>query len=341
ITVSGEIPEEAHTRPTDREHVVASLSKTGGTPYYFDDIETEIGEKLMIKISQLNSLRREALEKLGEKRREIKERDFSHELPQTFPCKRDSHFLIRVRCDERQLSPDLIRLADEILIPVGQFEAPLRLGYSKEKIILEIPRVMFDNENTVRREIEAAKQQGITRVWAGNIGALKLGETEGMSCEGGWSLNVSNNYAAQALQNLKISTVEISPEIMLNQAVCINSVNKGIIAYGYLPLMTFRNCPVKANLGCEKCGGKSKITDRMGIDFLVSCKSGTPELLNSVPIYLADRIDELSSFDFATLWFNFETAAECMEILKEYKGLKAPNVPKNGHTRGLYYRGTL
>ncbi|MEG2144751.1 MAG: U32 family peptidase, partial [Oscillospiraceae bacterium] len=248
VTVEGDIPEEAHTRSTDVEHVVASLSKTGGTPYFFDDIETEIGENLMIKISQLNSLRRESLEKLGEKRREITPKPFENILPQTFPAERLSKFFIRVRCDERQLSPDIIKLADEILIPYNQYEALLRLKCDKEKIVLEIPRVMFDNESTVRREINGAKSLGITKVWVGNIGSLRPCQEEGMIINAGWSLNLANNYATDLLRCEGAVTAEISPEIMLTQAECINSVNMGIIAYGYLPLMTFRNCPVKANL---------------------------------------------------------------------------------------------
>ena len=338
IEVKGDIAEKAINRATDQEHIFSSLNKTGGTPYYFDDIDIDIDENLMIRASQLNLLRREAIEKLSLIRQSVQEIPFNSQLPQLsneIPFDKKE---IRVRCFEDQLSSDLIKLADKIIIPNLGYKAALNMGCPAEKIIVELPRIDFSNENKQRKIIKAAKDVGIDKVWAGNAAGIYAALEENMSISGGWSLNCTNDYAAAFLKETGVSDIEISPEVSLAQIEGINSINKGIIAYGSLPLMVFRNCPVKARIGCEKCKMRSTLTDRMGIEFPVSCKSSYTEMFNSVPVYLADRVDELSFLDFITLWFTLETSAEVLNILKEYKKMRPAYTPESGHTRGLYYR---
>ena len=108
--------------------------------------------------------------------------------------------------------------------------------------------------------------------------------------------------------------------------------------------MTFRNCPVKARIGCKNCRRQGYLTDRKGVKFPIRCpeykkNQGESELLNSVPLYLADRIDELKGFKFITLWFNDESREQCAAVAAEYKNgsKKSPEA----FTRGLYYRKVL
>lgn len=54
-------PQEARTKPTDEERVRQSLSKTGGTPYRFATLDIDLEAGLMLPVSQINSLRRDAL----------------------------------------------------------------------------------------------------------------------------------------------------------------------------------------------------------------------------------------------------------------------------------------
>ena len=75
----------------------------------------------------------------------------------------------------------------------------------------------------------------------------------------------------------------------------------------------------------------------MGTKFPLSCRDGVTELFNSVPLYLADKMNEMPKVDFFTLWFTDESADECAKIACEYKGLTPPALP-DGFTRGLYQR---
>jgi putative protease len=100
-----------------------------------------------------------------------------------------------------------------------------------------------------------------------------------------------------------------------------------------------RNCPVAAaNGGCKVCSGFAALTDRKGNNFFVNCGDGVPALYNGVPLYLGDRLDEISGVDFLTLYFTMEEPWECDEILSLYRTGKGVtwNI-----TRGLYYRKVL
>jgi putative protease len=53
---------------------------------------------------------------------------------------------------------------------------------------------------------------------------------------------------------------------------------------------------------------------------------------------MADRLEELSMFDFMTLYFTVESKAECQRVIENYvNGYRKPE----HFTRGLLYRGVL
>ena len=110
---------------------------------------------------------------------------------------------------------------------------------------------------------------------------------------------------------------------------------KGIFAYGRLPLMLTRNCPVKNGMSCSVCGRRQFLIDRRDVKFPVRCRGAFSELLNSVPIYLADRISDLQGLDFLLLSFTDESAQEVKDVINAYR-FGAP--PAADYTRGLYYR---
>ena len=95
---------------------------------------------------------------------------------------------------------------------------------------------------------------------------------------------------------------------------------------------------IKNGKECDKCDKNCRLTDRMGVEFPVRCRMGYSEMLNSVPIWLADRKAELSHLDFLTLYFTNESKERTETVIKAYKNGLAPDVK---HTRGLYYRATI
>ena len=86
------------------------------------------------------------------------------------------------------------------------------------------------------------------------------------------------------------------------------------------------------------------MADRRGVRFPVMCDGDASEVLNSVPLYLADRMREVRGQDFGVLRFTVENSVEIEEIFRNYLGLRAVENTKRDKeqqpfTRGLYYRG--
>ena len=63
--------EKAIKTPLDIDKCKSQLSKTGGTAYKFVKLEIEIDSDISLPLSALNSLRREALAELDEKRSKV------------------------------------------------------------------------------------------------------------------------------------------------------------------------------------------------------------------------------------------------------------------------------
>ncbi|MBP1556829.1 MAG: U32 family peptidase, partial [Oscillospiraceae bacterium] len=145
VYVEGEAPQKALNKPTDEERVRQNLSKTGGTAFHFDDLDIALDEGLMIPVSQINALRREALEQLSEIRGKLRPMKFTGELPELAPSAAASGKKpqIRARCTANQLSPELIKRCNDFILPLGDIPAAIAMGITADRIIAEIPRMLF------------------------------------------------------------------------------------------------------------------------------------------------------------------------------------------------------
>ena len=152
-------------------------------------------------------------------------------------------------------------------------------------------------------------------------------------------LNIYNSNSLSAVADLEISAAILSNEMLLTDAVAVNSpIEKGIISYGKIPLMLFKNCPIKNGKSCADCDKNNTITDRMGIEFPVRCRMGYSELLNSVPVWVLDKKQSMKNLDFELLYFTNEDKQRVAEVILAAKTEKQPDCK---HTRGLFFRGVI
>ena len=187
------------------------------------------------------------------------------------------------------------------------------------------------------KRLDLFKEKGFKYASVGNIALLPIVKEKGFEIFADTGLNISNSHTLSLLEDYGTKYGVLSCELTLNEATKIKSkIPSGIIIYGNIPLMLFKNCPIKNGKDCKNCDKKGYITDRMGINFPVRCRMGYSEMLNSVPIWLADRKNELD-FDLGVLYFTSETKERVREIISAYKNCYSADIK---HTRGLYYRGT-
>ena len=349
VTVTGEAPLLAEKKPTDADRARQNLAKTGGTPYYAEVIDCTIGPGLLVPASALNALRREALEELTAWRSAVEPHPFTDRVPRLADAPADRRKpKLRARVSAGQLTRRLAGYCDEFQVPLEEAEDVLASGFVRpDQVIVEIPRILFDGAPKALELLRRAGELGVRRAWCGNLGAVTLAREAGLLPEGGYSLNVTNAYALRECARLGLGACELSFELDLGEARRLDGgLAKGILAYGYLPLMALRNCPVQAAKGCRACRGYESLIDRKGVAFTVDCgahdgrRREVSDLYNSVPLWLADRPEELRGFDFITLYFTRETPGVCERVAAAYAGEPGAYQPE-ARTRGLYYREVL
>lgn len=327
-------------KSTDSARLCEHLSKTGGTPFIADLCTAGTDDCVYLPLAQLNALRRQALEKLEALRRTVQPIPFT--MPARTPLEPPASAaaprrLVRL-ADAAQMSEAVAEMADTVLFPLHTDGAVLRHWSCRTKVGVEIPRALFGRENAVREALTNAKSAGATAALCGNIGALPLCREAGLRPIGNFSLNITNAEALAACREAGLEEAVLSFELTFPQMrfARVSGIDAGIVVYGRLPLMLMRPCPRKAAAGCGGCAQKGSLTDRTGTVFPLVCGEGYTELLNSVPLYFADRLEELPKLPFWMLFFTTETPQEVAQIVAAYQtGASAP--PKI--TRGLYRRG--
>ena len=339
VTAARAVPEPAINRPTDAALAEKNLTKTGGTPFFVRNFTAHVAPGLVLSASALNALRRDALAAL------LSERGATH------PWRRaegpfDPPRLVRERGDASPLwarfyHPGQIP-ADEryekIILPVGTLTPALIEQYGP-RLIGELPAVLWpEDEETFEKDLAALRDAGLREVWGENIYAIPLAGRLGLGLHGGSGLNVLNTPALEEYERQGLKSVTASFEMSMKDVAGLGgSVPVGLMAYGYLPLMRFRSCPVRARVGCVKCGGRGELTDRKGVRFALECTDKKfSTLLNSVPLHIAER--SVRGADHRILWFTRETREECAAVTEDFRLRRKSDRPRTG---GLYYRELL
>ena len=340
VAVTGDIPAEARTKPLDDEFTRKCMSKLGGTYFYLYNIVTDIEEGLSLSASQLNNMRREGIERLCQLRQTKKAYEIitPEEKKKTFSAVSRTQ-TIRMRFELFSQAFDDEK-ADKIILPITEIlKHPESVEIFGRKLICELPFLVFGaDENRFNDCLEKLRNIGVRSVIADNIGTLSAAKKAGFTVHGGHGLNVLNSAALEEYISLGCTDITTSPELMMSYFdKLVSPVPKGVIGYGYLPLMRFRACPAQSKDGCRDCKGFTVVKDRLGIDFYIICSQKKySSLLNSVPVYIGDKPH--GKADFVTLYFTAEKQNRCRAILDAFCKEEGLNTKKTG---GLYYRELL
>jgi U32 family peptidase len=348
--LAGKEPEIAKNSAIDSDTVKEKLAKTGSTPFLAGEIKTSLEPGLTVPVAEINRLRREALAILLEKRGETKAIPFKNFSKAGNPvsfladrCKNVEKFRLRFH-SFYQIPEDLdLESAEIIFLPLSQIcegKADSLIGRGA-KVGAELPRAAFSGTGVISEQLLKAKELGVRDALCGNIGAVECARQAGLEIHGDYGLNVSNSEAVKAYAQSGAKSCVISFETPVSSVRGITTrkaVLCGLIVYGRLPLMLVRNCPVRSFSGCKK--GGCTIKDRMGIAFPLLCnneKDGASEILNSRPLWLADRKQEViaTGIDFEQFYFTTENAEQVKTVLEAWQ--KGSSCAEE-FTRGLYFR---
>ncbi|MBD5130241.1 MAG: U32 family peptidase [Ruminococcaceae bacterium] len=342
---SDTVPEEAKGAPLTAEAVCERMSKLGGTQFYAGEITAEVDDGLYVSAAALNELRREIcaaaeksiLDSFTEYK--LSERDFRVMLPRkTEPRSGEIRYRAEVHT-AKQLRQALALDFDLIYAPMGLLDENTP---DKRRIAVIPPLILSDCEEETAERLAELRDMGFNKGLAHTLGHAELLKKCGFNILGGYRMNILNSLAAKACSDYGFWDITLSFEGTAAALAEINSSRPvGIVAYGRLPLMLARRCPIMDGKPCgrkspfgdgESCG--RCIKDRQGNDLPVLCGGNCVELLNPDTLIMSDKRDTLRQFDFAVLKFTVED-----DIKPIYEMYRNNGKPEGRLTRGLYYRG--
>ncbi len=352
IEITGGIPMQAQNKPMTAEDIISRLSKTGDTPFKFNFTKYEVDDGLFIPVSVLNNLKRAAVEEAE------KHIISSYERKMQLPA---------VTINKRKLTrPQKFTVFAETL---EQLEAAL--NFSPARIYVEL------NADTADGIITAAEKAHINNIsifaalprierdyYHKEIMPL-LQKIENSAVDGYLSRNfpppetkkqIMYDYTFNAFNTISADyfrNITLSPELTAKELSPLAGDDTEIVVYGRLVLMSTHQCPVGNGTGnkngrwCSQKGNSDKyfLKDRTGemMPILTHCRSCTAFILNSKPLYLAHKMQEIKDIgsEFMRLDFTTETYDETQKIMSLYtKALDGEIIspPDFDHTSGHYFR---
>ena len=333
VSTAGTLKAEAAlNKPVDAERFSAQLARLGDTPFRAESVKAETDGRSVLPIKEINKVRRDAAEKLA---RLLCEREKGRKIPVSVKKKaerrKDDIILTAEVLTEEQGKAAIEGGTEVIYAPCGIAE---KLRGRGTEIIEKAPPIFA-----------AEKIKGDTVLVSSSADIDFYGDKR---LYGDFRLNVFNSITAERYKNLECVT--LSPELNIGEIRALLENTEAvteIIGYGRLPLMVMKNCPLKAAGKCQDGNMRYRLRDRMREEFPIVCGNGcNAVLLNSKPIFMADKLEEIKNLKInrIRMIFTVEKFLQCGKIIDVYKrALSGEKIsaPEDGNsfTRGHFFRG--
>ncbi len=279
-TVQGRyIVEKAKKQPITREVITKQLARLGNSIYYLRDLKVEGGDGLMVPVSELNDLRRRAVEILDEqrlvvyKKPEVSENLYRKRLEvlkrniPNKPIRRKTTELAVTVGDMSSLraaaesGAGVIYFGGERLrgregISLKEYHKAVKSCHERGvRAVLQLPYLFHEkNEKEIQAVCEQGLEAGVDGFLAGNPGVLQIAKEMGIKgLIADYTLNIFNDYTIKLFQDsFSVARVTLSPELTLEQIkkiMYIGHVGTECLIHGRLPLMITEHCAVGNALG--------------------------------------------------------------------------------------------
>ena len=356
----GEIVERAEKKPLTKERVIEGFLKSQDLALKINEVEFIDFEDGFIRISDLNNLRRDALESIQKSitksyRRkrpvkneiEVKDIDYKNNIDMLYQCitKEQLKALIEegitnIAIDIFNRDRDAIKMQDLI----DEANKNTNINF-----YLKLPNIIKSEFDKVINIIEKLKGsiEGLITV---NAGIIRRYQKE-LFIIGDYKLNIINSEALKFYQN-EIDIPTLSLELNRKEIKSLLKGNKGNVQgliYGKTELMISEYCPIGSTFG-EKSSNKDcnlactrdsfTLVDRMKDKFRVMtdifCRS---YIINPYPLNLIDEMDDLKSLGVNSFRVEFrdESYNDVKKVIKMIN--KEIEINNNEYTKGHFRRG--
>ncbi len=325
--VLGDTVQEAKSAPVKIDSLYKNISKLGGTPYSLaeEDFGCSISGNVFLAASQVNSLRRYAVEKMVEEKiKKYSRSDRRSPAEQVLP-KISVERIKTAEFANKTSVPDVAYEYFDIVFLSDTDGVP----YPEKAGLALSP---WCSDDTVRTSLGFFAKTGGKHVLCHTLGQIKCAIDEGLTPTASLRLNLTCAKAADTLAEMGVRRLILSPE--LNSAA-VRDIAKavpicGAVVYGKLPLMLLRKC-LMIDSGCSRrCGGEgcllpTWLSDRKGARFSVLPTGHMTNLIvNSVPLYTADSIQKFGNISTEHFIFTDESPAETENIIFAYRNGLSP-----------------
>ncbi|MBR1392511.1 MAG: U32 family peptidase [Ruminococcus sp.] len=339
-SVSGEMPQEAVSRPADKVYLTKQIGKLGDTIYELGALDCELDDGVTLPAGALGELRRAACAELDKQR-------YEHFTRRPEYMKKSFEFKAPRRA-EKQVIDIGINRADQLdnidVSRVGRVYAPLKLverllesGFDSEKLCAVMPRFTFDEKRDTER-LAGLKAKGLKDIECTNYAHIAIGRELGMKLHGGFGLNVTNTAAMKLLREMGLEDCTVSIELKASEIAALgDECGISVLAYGRIPMMLTVNCPIRGQRGCGKC--TKEIYDRTGRRMPVRCEKaqGYVEILNSDTLCISDKLGDFPTAERFRVELYDESPERAEKILTAFE--RGEKLTGESLTKGLYYRG--
>ena len=276
VEETGVVAKIAENNGISKERIEEQLSKLGNTVFKLENLKIELEDKIIIPISSLNEIRRNATENLETKLKESFRRSGTF-LGQSLKCSEIK------KCDGVEVSLCLnninenlnycdIKDVDNVYIPLRFFvqeklKKSIKDITNKFNTYILMPAIYKGNyaKIDINKILSEYKIKGAV---VSNLSQVEL--FKGLEKIANYTFNIANDYSIETLKAYGISKYIASPEFEKEAVQNLeNSITKEAIVYGRILLMTTEYCAIGTYYNCKApCqNGVYKLKDRMNFEF--------------------------------------------------------------------------
>lgn len=343
------------------------LGKLGGTPFVLDELVTQIPESSYLPLSELNKIRRLAIEKL------IEIRVNNHSNNKEITTEEKQLDLKRIRKSSSSTSKNIPKLSIQVtnieqlkkiahlefaeISFEGDFkkklvEAKEILKVAKDfnkKMILKIPRILPEEDYDVYLQaIKSNQLADFDGVCLSNLALLDEIKKQypQMTVYGDFSLNIFNHISLEEYLELGFDEVTLSPELTMKEVRELSQVvgdKIQIFVHGFQEVMVSKFCMIGSYLGNvsedSKCSrpclkGSYTLRDRKDEQFTIATDENCRmHIYNGKELSMLSSVRDLLSLQVSTWkidgrWIENESL---FRIIEEYNQgiLSEKNIPKD------------
>lgn len=357
------IAEPAKNHALTQDILYKQISRLGNTIFEIRNFSANIGENLMIPISELNEVRRKVISELENLRLKNFDKNISganHTEKFFEPYRMEKNNLIAQVDNIEKLKISIESGADCILyggenfcnrnISAQEILQALEITHAaNKKFYLATPRIVKNSEVDDLKKILSV--QNLDAVYIHNLATLRLAKNFcNAPIHTDFSLPTFNSRTINYLKNLGVEGVTVSPE--LNFAQIKNLAKKSClplecIVHGRAELMISNYCMLGSFLGeidkkiCTHICRKNNfyLRDRKNILFpIVTDQFCRMHILNSK---ILSMIEHKNDFDSVANIRADCRAVDSEETAKIIRAYKIGGVEPEDFTRGHYFRGVV